>query len=208
MIESPLRPTTLPRAPGFRDVRFVDVPKKRFFMIDGRGSPETDPAFGAAIQTLYPVGYTLKFGLKSRRGINVKVGALEGLFTTDLEHTGLDLAEPGQAMQKTDWAWTLMLPIPDEATDEEISGAVEDVRRKKAPPAIERLRVEAFHEGLCAEIKHVGPYSAEIPTIERLHAAIAAAGYRPRGRHHEIYIGDPNRSAPEKLKTLIRQPIE
>jgi hypothetical protein len=206
MIETQVRPAALPSAPDFPDVRFLDVSAKRFLMIDGHGSPASDPAFQAAIKTLYPVAYTLKFALKAARGVNPRVGALEGLFTIDADRAGLDPAEPDAAPPRA-FDWTLMLPIAEEATDAEIATAIGDVRRRKAPPAIDLLRVEPFHEGLVAEITHVGPYSAEVPAIEHLHAAIAAAGRRPRGRHHEIYVGDPNARRRE-LKTIIRQPIE
>jgi hypothetical protein len=104
--------------------------------------------------------------------------------------------------------WTAILPLPAEASDDDVATASADLRRRRAPPALERLRVETLREGRCAEVLHIGPYDAERPTIERLHAAIAAAGHWPRGRHHEIYLGDPRRSAPQRLKTIIRQPID
>jgi len=198
MLETPVRPTTLPSAPDFRDVRFLDVPEMRFFVVDGFGAPGTDPAFQAAIQTVYPAGYTLKYALKRGRHVDVKVGALEALFS-------VDLAVPVEFRQ---WFWTVMLPIPGPASDDDIASAIEAVRTKKSPPSIDALRVERFTEGLAAEVTHVGPYEAEEPTIARLHAAIAAAGCRPSGRHHEIYISDPGRTAPARLKTIIRQPIE
>jgi hypothetical protein len=198
MLETPVRPTALPGAPDFPDVRFLDVPEMRFFMVDGFGAPGTDPAFQAAIQTVYPAAYTLKFALKYGRGVEVKVGALEGLFSVELD-------VPAEQRQ---WGWTVMLPIPGAASDAEVAAAIDEVRTKKAPPSIDALRVERFSEGLAAEITHVGPYAAEEPTIARLHAAIAASGCRPSGRHHEIYVSDPGRTTPAKLKTIIRQPIE
>ncbi len=97
-----------------------------------------------------------------------------------------------------------MLPVPDEATDDEVAAAIDEVREKKSPPAIDSLTVEQFEEGLSAEITHVGPYEAEEPTIARLREAIRASGKLVRGPHHEIYVSDPNRTKPERLKTIIR----
>jgi hypothetical protein len=198
MCETRVRPTTLPSAPDFPDVRFQDVPEMRFFVIDGFGAPGTDPAFQAAIQTVYPAAYTLKYALKLGRRVEVKVGALEALFSFDLD----------RPVEERQWGWTVMLPIPAPASDADVVSAIEKVRANKSPPSIDALRVERFTEGLAAEITHIGPYDAEEPTIARLHAAVAASGCRPTGRHHEIYISDPGRTAPAKLKTIIRQPIE
>jgi hypothetical protein len=106
------------------------------------------------------------------------------------------------------WQWRLMLPVPAEATDDDIAAAIAEVRRKKAPPALDLLRVERWTEGPSAQTLHVGPYDAEPPTIAFLHQGIAAAGLRPRGLHHELYVSDPNRTAVARLKTVIRQPVE
>lgn len=187
-------------------VRFLDVPECRSFIVEGTGEPggaEFREAFGA----LYPVAYTLHFGLK-RRGVKAPVGALEGLWW--LDHRGPlspeEFAAPTASPRA--WQWRLLLPVPAEATDEEIAAAIAEVERKKAPPALARLRVERWAEGPSAQILHVGPYDAEPPTIATLHAAIAAAGLRAHGCHHEIYLSDPNRTAPERLRTVIRQPVE
>ena len=187
-------------------VRFVDVPESRQFAVDGSGQPG-GPEFQAAFGALYPVAYTLHFALK-RRSVAAPVGALEGLFwLEDAETITPALFASGDTDGKA-WRWSLRLPVPALADDEEIEAAIAEVARKKDPPALGRLSVVRWTEGPSAQILHVGPYSAEPPTIERLHAAIASAGLRARGRHHEIYIGDPNRAAPERLKTIIRQPVE
>jgi len=187
-------------------VRFIDVPESRQFAVDSAGQPG-GPEFQAAFGALYPVAYTLHFALK-KRDIDAPVGALEGLFWFD----GTETITPGsfadEGPEGPAWRWSLRLPVPSPAADEEIQAAIGEVARKKDPPALAKLHVITWTEGRCAQILHVGPYSAEPPTIERLHAGIASAGLRPRGRHHEIYIGDPNRSAPERLKTIIRQPVE
>jgi hypothetical protein len=191
--------STYPRA---GEVRFVDAPTRRYFMVDGTGVPEGSDTFKEAMGALYGLAYTLHFDLK-RRGIEAGVGAIEGLWASG----------PGDVLRldegdRDEWRWTLLLPVPDEATDDDIAAATAELRRKKNPPALDRVRVEELAEGKSAEILHIGPYEAERPTIERLHAAIADAGLRPRGRHHEIYLGDPRRTAPEMLKTVIRQPVE
>jgi len=187
-------------------VRFIDVPESRQFAVDSAGQPG-GPEFQAAFGALYPVAYTLHFALK-KRDIDAPVGALEGLFWFDGTETITPSSFSGEGPGPSAWRWSLRLPVPGPATDEEIRAAISEVARKKDPPTLARLCVVEWTEGPSAQILHVGPYSAEPPTIERLHAAIASAGLRPRGRHHEIYISDPNRAAPERLKTVIRQPVE
>ena len=205
-IANPARPATLPTA----DVHFIDVPDRRCFMIDGLGIPDLSTpgsvAFQEAIQALYGVAYTLHFTLK-RRGIDAGVGTLEGLWTLPEASVGGDAAALATPADAAGTAWTAIMPIPDEATDDEIAASIDDLRRKKAPPALDRMRVETLREGRAAEVLHIGPYDVEGPTIARLHAAIADAGLRPIGRHHEIYIGDPRRASPARLRTVIRQPV-
>ena len=191
--------------------RFLDVPPARFFVVDGTGAPGGE-SFLEAFGALYPVAYTVHFALR-KRGVSAPVGPLEGLFWTDDDDpAGLARPRPPEAASSTvDWVamhWQLMLAVPEAARDEEVAAAIDEVRRRKAPPALPRLRVERLEEGPSAQILHVGPYDAEPPTIAALHAAIAAAGLQPRGRHHEIYVSDPNRTPPERLKTVIRQPVE
>lgn len=187
-------------------VRFIDVPACRQFAVDGSGPPG-GPAFQPAFKALYPVAYTLHFALK-RRGIDAPVGAIEGLFW---QVTGDRLEPVAIAPEPSDpdaWRWSLRLQIPDLATEDDIEDAIDEVARKKDPPALARLNVIHWTEGPSAQILHVGPYDAEPPTIERLRRAIEDAGCRPRGVHHEIYVSDPGRTAPERLKTVIRQPVE
>jgi hypothetical protein len=170
-------------------VRFLTIPERRYFIIAGRGAPG-DASFAAAISTLYPVAYTLHFMLK-KRGIDAAVGALEGQFQS--------FAPP--------WEWRLLLPVPVEATGDEIATAIEQVRAKGKAAALDELLCQPWEEGPVAQIMHVGPYDAEAPTIEQLHSAISAAGLTLRGLHHEIYISDPNRTRAGRLKTLVRQPV-
>ena len=183
-------------------VRFLELPERRFVMIDGEG-PAGDAAFSPRMPGLYATAWGLRFALK-RRGVVTKVGPLEGLWWTSDGATDLDRIFGDD---RDTWRWTLLIALPDEATPEELATALEGGRAKLMSPYREQLRIEAFAEGRAAQLLHLGPYAAERPSIERLHAAISEAGLRPTGRHHEIYLGDPRRTAPEKVRTLLRQPV-
>ncbi len=179
----------------------VDVPEMNFVMVDGSGNPNDSQEFQEAIEVLYGLSYTAKFALKKQAtGEEYVVPALEGLWWSP-GNEAFDLEA------KDGWLWTAMIMQPPAVTSQLIEAAREELRRKKDPAAIDKARFEAFKEGLCAQIMHIGPYSAERPTVEKLHAFIAESGHSPRGKHHEIYMGDPRRTAPEKLKTVIRQPV-
>jgi hypothetical protein len=189
-------------------VRFLRLGIRPFVMIDGSGPP-APTEFAARMPGLYTTAYSLRFALK-RRGVVEKVGPLEGLWwtsdgTTDLDTIFGDIATGDQ--DRRTWRWTLMIGLPTGAHADEIKTAVENGRSKLDPPYRESLRAEAFEEGCCAQLLHLGPYATERASIERLHAAIAEAGLQPAGRHHEIYLGDPTRSAPERLRTILRQPV-
>lgn len=184
-------------------VRFLEVAPVRAVMVDGAGRPG-EATFAARMPGLYTAAYSLRFGLK-RRGVERRVGMLEGLFWTTERATDLDVI---LGPDRGTWRWTLFIALPDEATDEELADALAKGRAKVAPEIAAGLRIETFAEGAVAQVLYLEPYADERPTIERLHAAIAAAGLRPHGRHHELYLGDPARSAPAKLRTLIRQPVE
>ena len=184
-------------------VRFLDLPWRRFVMIDGDG-PAGEPAFAPRIPGLYATAWTLRFALK-KRGAITKVGPLEGLWWTSDGSTDLDTILDDD---RGTWRWTLLIALPDEALPDEREAALAAGRSRLVPPFRDSLRIEPFKEGEVAQVLHLGPYAEERATIEHLHAAIAAAGLRPRGRHHEIYLGDPRRGDPEKLRTLLRQPVE
>jgi hypothetical protein len=186
-------------------VRFLEIPQRRFVMIDGDGQAG-EAAFAPRMPGLYTTAWTLRFALK-RRGAITKVGPLEGLWWTTDGATDLD-AILGPGADYTTWRWTLLIGLPDEAEDTEVAAALAVGRGKLVAPFADALRVEAFSEGPCAQILHVGPYAAERPTIEALHRAILDAGLALRGRHHELYLGDPGRSSPDKLRTLLRQPVD
>lgn len=191
---------------GVAAVRFLEMPSRRCVMIDGEGPP--DPAvFQTRMPGLYTAAWSLRFALK-RRGVVTRVGPLEGLWWTLDGTTDLDaIFGTDRTTGRETWRWTLFIALPDEATDAEVEAALAAGRAKLDPGLAADLRVEPFAEGRVAQVLHRGPYATERPTIERLHAAIEAAGLRPRGRHHEIYMGIPGRGAPERLKTILRQPV-
>ncbi|MBL0173910.1 MAG: GyrI-like domain-containing protein [Ignavibacteria bacterium] len=186
--------------PSAKDVSVVDVPSMAFLMIDGQGDPNTSPEYALAIETLYAVSYTLKFAVKKSGDADYTVGPLEGLWWVD-DMRRFSIAEKGA------WKWTAMIAQPDFITPVLVEHAQAEVMEKKGSLAMPILRFETFTEGTAAQILHIGPYSTEGPTIERLHAHIAHLGAARTGKHHEIYLGDPRRTAPEKLKTVIRQPF-
>ncbi|MGD0861884.1 MAG: GyrI-like domain-containing protein [Candidatus Limnocylindrales bacterium] len=190
-----------------REPVLVDVPELGYLMIDGHGAPEEGAEHSAtdfqkAFAALFPVVYTIKFRLK-RDGLAMPILPLEALW-----HTGEGGAfDVDVAPEK--WGWRAMLAVSDDVTPAIFGAALEEVRRKRgSSDALERLCLERWREGRCAHVMHVGPYSEERPTIERLHAFIAAQGLRPRGAHHEIYLGDPRRADPARLKTVLRQPVD
>jgi hypothetical protein len=187
-------------------VRFLLLPARRCVMIDGEG-PAGEAAFAPRMPGLYSTAWTLRFALK-RRGVVTKVGPLEGLWWTVDGATDLDVIfADGRLDGRDTWRWTLFIGLPDEATDAELDAALAAGRSKLETPYAANLRIESLEEGEAAQVLHLGPYSAERPSIERLHAAIAAAGLRPRDRHHEIYLGDPRRGDPAKVKTILRHPV-
>jgi hypothetical protein len=186
-------------------IRLLTIPSRRYLMIDGTDEPGA-PGFRDAITTLYPVAYTLHFALK-RRGVMAPVGALEGLYWIDQP-----VPIPVERFAATPdgrehWSWRLMLPVPSQCTDADVGSAIDEVFAKKRPPLLERLRCETWTEGAVAQILHIGPYEDELRTVRRLHREITDAGLMARGCHHELYVSDPNRTAPDRLKTVIRQPV-
>jgi len=153
------------------------------------------------VEALYSVSYALKFLIKKgATGVDYGVMPLEGLWWVD------DMAE-FSVDNKGIWKWTVMIMQPEFVTKELVDKALEEVEKKKNLPALSKIRFESYHEGQSAQIMHIGPFSAEGPTIEKLHGFIKEKGYSLRGKHHEIYLSDPRRTAPEKMKTVLRQPI-
>ena len=179
----------------------VEVPELEFLMIDGRGDPRTAQEYQDAVSALYGLAYGLKFALKKRDpAADYAVAPLEGLWWTE-EVSAFSYGE------RANWRWTMLICQPVAAPADLLAATAEDVARKKDLPAALKVRLERYREGLAAQILHIGPYAAEPPTVARLHEFIQAQGHQPAGKHHEIYLGDPNRTAPEKLRTILRQPI-
>jgi hypothetical protein len=187
--------------PSKKDISVVDVPPMNFVMFDGKGDPGKTPEFQKGVEALYTVAYTLKFMLKKRGGRpDYTVPPCEGLWWAG-DMTAFS------ANRRCEWKWTIMIMQPDFVTKALIDEAVAEAKKKKDLPALAKVRFERFAEGKCVQIMHVGPYADEWPTIERMHRFIAEHGWQLRGKHHEIYLSDPRKTAPEKLKTVIRHPF-
>jgi hypothetical protein len=186
--------------PSAKTFSIVDVPPMNFIMIDGQGNPNTSPVYSEAVQALYTGAYTLKFKIKKELGVDYPVMASEGLWWMD------DMRDFSVG-RKDDWKWTMMIMQPEIITSAFFVQAIDEVLTKKGQPALTRLRLERYEEGKAAQILYVGPYADEGPTISSLHLFIRENGWINTGKHHEIYLGDQRRSAPGKLRTVIRQPM-
>ena len=180
--------------------QLVDVPPMRFLAIDGTGDPNTNPAYTDAVAALYAVSYTLKMLRKRAGSGDYTVMPLEGLWWMRDD-------VPYSPTARTGWAWTMLIRQPDDLTTEQFDAARAQVAQKKGLANLVEVRSEERHEGAAAQTLHLGPYADEAPTIALLHDFIAAQGRTPRGKHHEIYLSDPRRAAPERLRTILRQPI-
>ncbi|HZD11827.1 MAG TPA: GyrI-like domain-containing protein [Candidatus Binatia bacterium] len=193
-------------APSAKKVELVDVPGLQFATIEGAieagHEPGTSPDFQQATEALYGIAYTLKFASKKRADnpIDYPVMALEGLWWVDDSKFDITV--------KDNWHWRLMILQPEHIDDEMFQEALQQLQRKRDNPALSRLSLQAFHEGLCVQTMHIGPYSAEPATVARMEAFAAENGYQMCGEHHEIYLGDPRRAAPEKLRTILRHPVQ
>jgi hypothetical protein len=185
--------------PSAKVVALVDVPPMNYLMIDGEGDPNTAKSYAEAIEALFAVAYTVKFAVKKSQEIDYGVMPLESLWWA-ADMTAFTTGD------KAKWQWTAMIMQPSFVTKEIVAAAVADVKKKKNPTALAKLRFEALTEGTCAQTLHIGPFSEEGPTIERVHEFIRARGKRI-GKHHEIYLSDLRKAAPEKWKTVVRQPF-
>ena len=184
-----------------KEVAQVTVPPLKYLMIDGQGDPNTSREYAEAVAALFSVSYAAKFAVKKGpEGTDYAVMPLEGLWW----------AEDWSAFvagDKANWSWTMMILQPSFVPNKTIEHAIADVRKKKQLPALPKLRLEEFSEGRCAQILHIGPYSAEGPTIVKLHEYILRHGSLA-GKHHEIYLTDIRRANPMKWKTILRQPMK
>ena len=177
----------------------VDVPRMQFLMFDGHGDPENSPLMQVGFHALYSLAYPIRFAIKDRDQIAYSVMPPEGLFWSSSD----DLEPPDMA----GWHWTLMLMQPDFVTHDDLDVAQKRALTNGIAPA-GAVRFDAYEEGLSAQVMHVGPKGAEEPSIQLLHEFITSEGFKMRGKHHEIYLGDPRRAKPENLRTIIRQPVE
>lgn len=184
-----------------KDVAEVTVPPLRYLMIDGKGDPNTSREYAEAVAALFSVSYAAKFAVKNGpQKTDYAVMPLEGLWWADDWSVFL-------AGDKAGWNWTMMILQPSFVPDTTIEDAVAAVRKRKELPALRKLRLGEFCEGRCAQILHIGPYSAEGPTIAKLHEFIAGRSSLA-GKHHEIYLTDIRRANPDNWKTILRQPMK
>ncbi len=186
--------------PSAREVEIVRVPKFSYLMIDGQGDPNLSPDFPLAIQALYATAYTLKFMVKKAVSVDYPVMALEGLWWAEN-------LEVFRMEKRDDWKWTLMIMQPSVVTKVRLKKALALAMEKKGLEALRHIRLETYAEGLAVQIMHIGPYASEGPTIGKLHSFASERGLTLTGKHHEIYLSDPRKVSPGKMKTVIRQPV-
>lgn len=190
------------------EFRVLEVPPMRYLMVDGAGDPNAAPAYTDAVEALFPLAYAVKFASRAQFGVDSVVMPLEGLWDAD------DMASFTTRRDKSAWRWTLMIMVPDHVTAELFAECVDRVEvrlaKKKQPvPSLRSVRLETLTEGLCVQTLHVGSYDDEAPVLEELHERVVPEnGLRMTGRHHEVYLSDVRRVAPERLRTILRQPVE
>lgn len=177
---------------------FVEVPNMRFLSVDGTGAPDAD-VYQHAIQAIYAMAYGLKFCLRDK-DLDFRVMPLETLWWSDDEtaYRAMDLAR---------WQWSAMLRVPEAVCEDCYQLCWEKAAARSESPSFGNMRMEDWEEGRAIQVLHTGPWTDELPTVEKLHAFIAEYGGQPRGRHHEIYLSDPRRTKPAHLRTILRQPI-
>jgi hypothetical protein len=180
----------------------IEVPELRYLMIDGAGDPNTARSYKEAIETLYPVAYAIKFASKLKLGRDYVVPPLEALWWADDMNDFID-------RRKDRWLWTAMIMLPDWITLELASSCIKTVQSTRRPPAISKLRIGTLAEGRSVQILHVGAYDDEGPVLKRMHHEFMPAnGLTFNGSHHEIYLSDARKTSPDKLKTILRQPVK
>ncbi|WAC66219.1 GyrI-like domain-containing protein [Agrococcus sp. SL85] len=199
--------TDLKRAhPGYRarQDRFdlLELPPQRVVAIDGEGDPNASPSYRDALATLFPLAYALKAIGRRDLGVDHVVMPLEGLWDAD------DLASFTTRRDKAAWRWTMLIAQPDWVDEEQLERARAEVAARGRGPASALARLAVLDEGRCVQTLHVGPYDDEGPVLAELHERVLPSlGLRPDGRHHEVYLGDARRAAPERLRTILRQPV-
>ena len=186
----------------------IEVPTMNFFMVDGSGDPNNSPEFQHATELLYGLSYTIKMSRK--KGIEIPgyfdyvVPPIEGLWWIEEETFSFEIRD--------NWKWTLMIRQPDFVNQEIVQWAKKELAKKKPELNTEKARFEAFEEGLCVQVMHIGPYSTEPETMKKVEAFLSEQGLKDRllsgGKHHEIYLSDPRKCKPESMKTVLRHPVE
>lgn len=189
--------------PSPKEVVIIEAPKMNFLMIDGSGDPNTSQDYKDAVEALFSLSYSLKFIIKKTKAVDYAVMPLEGLWWVD------DMSK-FSVKDKDAWKWTSMIMQPEQVTEDSITKAIEELKKKKKKklPALSKIRFESFHEGTSVQIMYIGPFSDEGPTIQKIHEFIRKNEGTPEGKHHEIYLSDPRKVAPEKMKTILRQPMK
>jgi hypothetical protein len=183
-------------------LEIVDVPDLQYLMIDGHGDPNTSPAFADATAALYPLAYRLKFASKRTLGRDYVVMPLEGLWWAD------DMDAFTASRDKSRWDWTMMIMVPDWIDEDMVAGAREQILAKDPPRRLHEVRLGTLSEGRCVQTLHVGSYDDEAGVLARMHHEfIPDNGLRMTGRHHEIYLSDFRKVAPDRLRTILRQPV-
>jgi hypothetical protein len=180
----------------------IDVPELSFLSIEGHGDPNASVEYRSAVEALYAVAYGLKFSFKKRAKdpVDYPVMPLEGLWwVPDMRKFDL--------LKKDEWDWEMLILQPPVMTTAAVQEMKAQVGKKRELPALEKVHFLRHNEGLSAQVLHLGPYATEGPTIRGLHDFFESQGYKPIGHHHELYLGDPRKTEPSKLKTIIRQPI-
>jgi hypothetical protein len=185
------------------EFRLIDVPKLQYLMVDGQGDPNTSAAYSEAIAALYPVAYKLKFASKIEMGKDYVVPPLEGLWWAQ------DMESFTAARDKSRWQWTLLLLTPDWITQEVFVAIKAKIAQKNAPVHLDQVRLEFLEEGLCVQTLHNGSFDDEAPTLAKMHEEfIPQNGLRMVKKHHEIYFSDFRKVTPDKLRTILRQPVQ
>jgi len=178
----------------------LHVPPVQYLMVDGAGDPRTEPAYADAVGTLYAVSYALRFAVKAAGGEPWTVMPLEGLWwAPDMARFSMD--------RRDDWLWTMLIAQPSVVTTGMVADALATAARTGRAPSASGVRLETLDEGDAVQVMHHGPYAEEAPTIAALHAWIADAGLALTGKHHEVYLSDPRRVAPDRMRTILRQPV-
>ena len=182
--------------------RVVDIPTMNYLMIDGHGDPNTSIEYSRALEALYPVAYKMKFASKRDLRRDYVVPPLEGLWWAD------DMDAFTSARDKTQWKWTMMIMVPEWIDHTMFATAVAEAGSQRTPDRLSDVRLESLTEGLCVQTLHVGSFDNEAEVLDRMHNKyLPAEGLKMAGTHHEVYFSDPRRTAPEKLRTLLRQPV-